>query len=106
MPTSPFPPVRRTHAGAALRSSAQRRISSWSVNTLDLFLAIHPPRLPCGNAPPAFGEFGKSDATDTTRVCICCNAELTKVGGAWVETAGLSAPPCSAMRTYGRCLEE
>src|SRR5690348_8266880 len=34
MPTSLPPPVRRTHAGLALRSSAQRRISSWSVSDL------------------------------------------------------------------------
>src|SRR5581483_5876490 len=31
IPTSFFPPVRRTQEGFALRSSAQRRISSWSV---------------------------------------------------------------------------
>jgi hypothetical protein len=51
--------------------------------------------LPCGNAPPAFEEFDNSDAADTTRVCICGKAELTKVRGAWIKTAGLRATPAA-----------
>jgi hypothetical protein len=35
IPISPLPPVRRTHDGFAPRSSAHRRISSWSVVTFD-----------------------------------------------------------------------
>jgi hypothetical protein len=47
IPVSPPPPVPRTHAGAASRSSAHSRISSWSVRTrLDADLAIRPPCLP------------------------------------------------------------
>jgi hypothetical protein len=38
MPGSLPPPVPRTHAGFALRASAQRRISSWSISTCDLEL--------------------------------------------------------------------